>query len=294
MEWLHRLQALVTDHKIPIGDWARAFVDWLTTNFAGFFDAVSKVLTVPTDWLVDTLENDVNPLVFCVVAALLAWWIQRNWKVALFVLVGLLLILNLDLWNEMIETLVLVTGASFVSLVVGIPLGILAARRPWIYQTMAPILDMMQTIPTFVYLVPTLVLFGLGIVPGVIATVIFAIPAPIRLTYLGISQVQKPLIEAGEAFGCTRWQLLMKVKLPAALPTIMAGVTQCIMLSLSMVVIAALVGAGGLGTPTVRALAQSNVSLGVEAGIAIVIVAIGLDRVTKQRARTRVVRAAKG
>jgi glycine betaine/proline transport system permease protein len=288
------LQHLITDHKVPIGDWARAFVDWLTTNFAWFFDAISSGLTVPIDWLVDILENHVNPLAFCAAAALLAFWLQRSWKVALFILVGLLFILNLDLWNEMIETLVLVTGASFVSLVIGIPLGILAARRPWIYQTMAPILDMMQTIPTFVYLVPTLVLFGLGIVPGLIATVIFAVPAPIRLTYLGISQVQKPLIEAGEAFGCTRWQLLMKVKLPAALPTIMAGVTQCIMLSLSMVVIAALVGAGGLGTPTVRALAQSNVSLGVEAGIAIVIVAIGLDRVTKQRARARAPRPAKG
>src|ERR1039457_4735218 len=215
MEWLtqslHWLQAFVTDHKIPIGDWARSFVDWLTTNFAWFFDGLSSGLTIPIDWLVDILENHVNPLVLCLVAGLLAFWVQRSWKVGLFIFAGLLLILNLDLWNEMIETLVLVTGASFVSLLFGIPLGILAARRPWIYQTMAPILDMMQTIPTFVYLVPTLVLFGLGIVPGLIATVIFAIPTPIRLTYLGISQVQKPLIEAGEAFGCTRWQLLMKV-----------------------------------------------------------------------------------
>ncbi len=292
MDWL---QHLITDHKLPIGDWARVFVDWLTTNFPSFFDGLSNGLRIPIEGLVGILEDRVNPLVFCVVAALLAFWLQRSWKVGLFIFAGLLLILNLDLWNEMIETLVLVTAASFVSLVIGIPVGILAARRAWIYQTLAPILDMMQTIPTFVYLVPTLVLFGLGIVPGLIATVIFAIPAPIRLTYLGISQVQKPLIEAGEAFGCTRWQLLVKVKLPAALPTIMAGVTQCIMLSLSMVVIAALVGAGGLGTPTVRALAQSNVSLGVEAGIAIVIVAIGLDRVLKQRARQRVVaKPAKG
>ena len=283
MEWL---QHLITDHKIPIGEWSRIFVDWLTQNYAWFFDGLSNGLRIPIEGLVNLLEG-VPPLIFCAVAALLAFWIQRSWKVALFILAGLLLILNLDLWNEMIETLVLVTGASFVSLIFGIPLGILAARRQWIYQGLAPILDMMQTIPTFVYLVPTLVLFGLGIVPGLIATVIFAIPAPIRLTYLGISQVQKPLIEAGEAFGCTRWQLLMNVKLPAALPTIMAGVTQCIMLSLSMVVIAALVGAGGLGTPTVRALAQSNVSLGVEAGIAIVIVAIGLDRVLKERARAR-------
>jgi glycine betaine/proline transport system permease protein len=283
---MDRLQQLITDNKIPIGDWARVFVDWLTTNYEWFFDAISNGLRIPIEGLVEWLEL-VPPLIFAVVAAALALLIQRSWKVALFILLGLLLILNIGLWNEMIETLVLVTGASFVSLLIGIPVGILAARRPWIYNTLAPILDMMQTIPTFVYLVPTLVLFGLGLVPGLIATVIFAVPAPIRLTYLGISQVQLPLIEAGEAFGCTRWQLLMKVKLPAALPTIMAGVNQCIMLSLSMVVIAALVGAGGLGTPTVRALAQSNVALGVEAGLAIVIVAIGLDRILKQRPRQR-------
>jgi glycine betaine/proline transport system permease protein len=283
---MDQLQQLITDHKIPIGEWAKVFVDWLTTNYEWFFDGLSNGLRIPIEGLVNWLEL-VPPLVFTLVAALLAFAIQRSWKVALFIFVGLLLILNIGLWNEMIETLVLVVAASFVSLLIGIPVGILAARRPWIYQALAPVLDMMQTIPTFVYLVPTLVLFGLGLVPGLLATVIFAVPAPIRLTYLGISQVQKPLIEAGEAFGCTRWQLLTKVKLPAALPTIMAGVNQCIMLSLSMVVIAALVGAGGLGTPTVRALAQSNVALGVEAGLAIVIVAIGLDRILKQRVRQK-------
>jgi glycine betaine/proline transport system permease protein len=290
---MDRLQQLITDNKIPLGEWARVFVDWLTTNYEWFFDAISNGLRIPIEGLVGWLEL-VPPLIFAVAAAAIAFLVQRSWKVALFILLGLLLILNIGLWNEMIETLVLVVAASFVSLLIGIPVGILAARRPWIYQALAPILDMMQTIPTFVYLVPTLVLFGLGLVPGLLATVIFAVPAPIRLTYLGISQVQKPLIEAGEAFGCTRWQLLVKVKLPAALPTIMAGVNQCIMLSLSMVVIAALVGAGGLGTPTVRALAQSNVALGVEAGLAIVIVAIGLDRVLRQRVRRRVAKSAKG
>jgi glycine betaine/proline transport system permease protein len=281
-----QLQQLITDNKIPIGHWAKGFVDWLTTNYEWFFDGLSNGLRIPIEGLVEILEA-APPFVFIVLAALLALWLQRSWRVALFIVLGLLLILNQGLWNEMIETLVLVVAASFVSLLIGIPVGIVAARRPWIYHGLAPILDMMQTIPTFVYLVPTLVLFGLGLVPGLIATVIFAVPAPIRLTYLGISQVQKPLIEAGEAFGCTRWQLLMNVKLPAALPTIMAGVNQCIMLSLSMVVIAALVGAGGLGTPTVRALAQSNVALGVEAGLAIVIVAIGLDRMMKQRTRRK-------
>jgi glycine betaine/proline transport system permease protein len=291
---MDRLQQLITDNKIPLGEWARIFVDWLTTNYEWFFDGISNGLRIPIEGLVAWLEL-VPPLIFVVVAAALAYLVQRSWKVSLFILLGLLLILNIGMWNEMIETLVLVVAASFVSLLIGIPVGILSARRPWIYQWLAPVLDMMQTIPTFVYLVPTLVLFGLGLVPGLIATVIFAVPAPIRLTYLGISQVPMPLIEAGEAFGCTRWQLLRNVKLPAAMPTIMAGVNQCIMLSLSMVVIAALVGAGGLGTPTVRALAQSNVSLGVEAGLAIVIVAIGLDRMLKQRARkSRITRAAKG
>ncbi len=283
MDWL---QEHITAHKLLIGEWARQFVTWLTTNYEWFFDAISNGLRVPIEGLVILLEG-VPPPLFIAAATALAVLLQRSWRIGLFILLGLTLILNLGLWNEMIETLVLVLAASFVSLLIGIPVGIVAARRPWLYHTLAPVLDMMQTIPTFVYLVPTLVLFGLGMVPGLLATVIFAVPAPIRLTYLGISQVQKPLVEAGEAFGCTRWQLLVKVKLPAALPSIMAGVNQCIMLSLSMVVIAALVGAGGLGTPTVRALAQSNVALGVEAGLAIVIVAIGLDRIMKRRSATR-------
>ena len=167
------------------------------------------------------------------------------------------------------------------------PVGIAAAHRPWLYTAIRPLLDLMQTIPTFVYLIPTLVLFGLGMVPGLISTVIFAIAAPIRLTHLGISSVPKQLLEAGEAFGATRRQLLWKVELPYALPTIMAGITQCIMLSLSMVVIAALVGADGLGKPVVRALNTVNVSMGFEAGLAIVVLAILLDRVCKRPARAR-------
>ena len=169
-------------------------------------------------------------------------------------------------------------------MLVGVPIGIAAAHRPWLYTALRPILDLMQTIPTFVYLIPTLILFGLGMVPGLISTVIFAIPAPIRLTHLGISSTPKQLIEAGEAFGATRRQLLWKVELPYALPTIMAGLTQCIMLSLSMVVIAALVGADGLGKPVVRALNTVNIAQGFEAGLAIVLVAILLDRLCKQRA----------
>lgn len=281
---MERLQTLITAHKIPLGGLARDGVEWLTGHYAWFFDGLSNGLGVPINAAVDLLGR-IPPLLFALAAALLGLWLQRSLKVALFLLAGLLLILNLGLWQEFIETLVLVSAAAFVSLLFGVPIGIVAARRPWLYHGLAPVLDMMQTIPTFVYLVPTLVLFGLGLVPGLVATVIFAIPAPIRLTYLGLSQVDKALIEAGEAFGCTRRQLLFRVKLPAAWPSLMAGVNQCIMLSLSMVVIAALVGAGGLGTPTVRALAQSNVALGVEAGLAIVIVAIGLDRVLRSRPR---------
>ena len=161
---------------------------------------------------------------------------------------------------------------------VGVPLGVAAARRPWLFAAMRPVLDLMQTVPTFVYLIPALILFGLGMVPGLIATVIFAIPAPIRLTHLGISSTPKPLVEAGEAFGATPWQLLWKVELPYALPQIMAGLTQTIMLSLSMVVIAALVGADGLGVPTLRALNQVNIAKGFEVGLAIVLIAIILDR----------------
>jgi glycine betaine/proline transport system permease protein len=166
---------------------------------------------------------------------------------------------------------------------IGVPIGIAAAHRPWLESALRPLLDLMQTIPTFVYLIPTLILFGLGVVPGLISTVIFALPAPIRLTTLGIASVPRPLIEAGEAFGATRSQLLWKVEIPHALPSITAGVTQCIMLSLSMVVIAALVGADGLGKPVVRALNSVNIADGFEAGLAIVIVAIVLDRLCKSK-----------
>lgn len=282
MEQLQKLQDLITGYKIPIGQWSKDFILWLQDNFGWFFDGVKGGLS----WLIDGSVNlllGVPPLILLIICVVIAHVIQRNWKITLFVVLGLLLILNLGLWEDMVATLVLVLYATFVSLLFGIPIGILAARRRAIWHALEPVLDMMQTMPTFVYLIPMLALFGLGVVPGLFATVIFAIPAPIRLTYLGISQVPVALVEAGEAFGCTRWQSLWKVKLPAALPTIMAGITQCIMLSLSMVVIAAFVGAGGLGAPTVRALMTGNVPLGSEAGLVIVILAIALDRVMKQR-----------
>ncbi len=208
----------------------------------------------------------------------LSWWLRRSVGAALFTCLGLLLIYNQGYWKETTETLALVLASAGVSMLIGVPLGIAAARRPWFYAFMRPVLDLMQTIPTFVYLIPALILFGLGMVPGLIATVIFAIPAPIRMTRLGVVSTPPSLVEAAVAFGATPTQVLRKVELPFAMPQIMAGLTQTIMLSLSMVVIAALVGASGLGVPVVRALNTVNIARGFEAGLCIVILAIILDR----------------
>lgn len=273
-----------TDHRIPIGSWIRQFVDFINAHAAGFFNLISDVL----GFLIDGLTNAllwVPPLALIVAIAALAWFLQRSRVLAVGTLLSLLLVLNLGYWEATVETLSLVIWATVVCMGVGVPLGIAAAHRPWLFTLIRPVLDLMQTIPTFVYLIPTLILFGLGVVPGLISTVIFAIPAPIRLTQLGISSVPKPLIEAGEAFGATRRQLLWKVELPHAMPTIMAGLTQCIMLSLSMVVIAALVGADGLGKPVVRALNTVDIARGFEAGLAIVVLAIVLDRVVRRPER---------
>ncbi|MFA0408931.1 choline ABC transporter permease subunit [Vibrio splendidus] len=270
----------ITENKIPVGQWIEAGVDWLTINAAGFFDAISIFLETVIMFLVDVFKW-MPPALPIVMTAAIAWYLHRKPSLVIFVVAALLTILNLGYWQEMLETFVLVFAATTISVLIGVPVGIMAAHRPWLYTVLRPILDLMQTVPTFVYLIPTLVLFGLGIVPGLISTIIFAIAAPIRLTYLGVTKVPEELIEAGKAFGASRMKLLMKVELPAALPSIMAGVTQCIMLSLSMVVIAALVGADGLGKPVVRALNTVNISQGFEAGLAIVLVAIILDRLCK-------------
>lgn len=269
-----------TDHKLPIGRWIADLVDLLNTHAAGFFRFVSDTLGGAVEWLSDLLLA-INPFVLIVILAAIAYAARRRLSVAIGTLLGLLLILNLGYWEETVQTLVLVIVATVVCLLIGVPIGIAASRRRWVYPTIQPVLDLMQTIPTFVYLIPTLILFGLGVVPGLISTVIFALPAPIRLTYLGLKGVPHELKEAGEAFGATRNQLLWRVELPAAMPSIMAGLTQCIMLSLSMVVIAALVGADGLGKPVVRALNTVNIAMGFEAGLAIVILAIILDRTLK-------------
>jgi glycine betaine/proline transport system permease protein len=271
---------LITGNKIPIGPWGKVFFTWLQVNFRLFFNTLADVLT----WMLDVLIAVglwLPPLVVIAAIAGLAWFLQKSCKLALGVALGLLFILNQGLWKQTVETIVLVVAAAGASMTIGIPLGIWAAHNPRVYRVLLPVLDLMQTMPTFVYLIPVLIMFGLGVAPGLIVTVIFAAPAPIRLTHLGITSVPRPLIEAGEAFGATPKQLLWKVELPSAMPTIMAGLTQCIMLSLSMVVIAALIGANGLGSPVVRGLNSLNIPLGIEAGLAIVVLAIILDRMCR-------------
>ncbi|MBX2838979.1 MAG: choline ABC transporter permease subunit [Gammaproteobacteria bacterium] len=270
MDWL-------TDNKIPVGKWAKRATDWLIDNAGFLFDWLSEQLKSLIDGLLWLLEWP-HPLLFIALAGLLAYWRKRTLAFPVLVVLSLLFIVNQGYWEEMLQTLALVLCASLVCMVMGVPLGIAAAHNAKFSSVLRPILDLMQTIPTFVYLIPALILFGLGMVPGLIATVIFAIPAPIRLTELGVRATPTALLEAGQSFGATRWQLLRKVELPYALPQIMAGLTQTIMLSLSMVVIAALVGAPGLGVPVVRALNTVNIAKGFEAGIVIVLVAILLDR----------------
>ncbi len=270
----------VASMKIPIGRWGKSFFDFLTSNFEWFFDSIADGLSFVLESLIAFMLWLPASVVIVLIAAL-AWYLQKSWKLAIAVAIGLLYIVNQGLWKETVETLVLVVAAAAASMAIGVPIGIWAAHNERAYRILQPVLDLMQTMPTFVYLIPVLILFGLGIAPGLIVTVIFAAPAPIRLTYLGITAVPKPMLEAGAAFGATRRQLLWKVELPAALPTIMAGLTQCIMLSLSMVVIAALIGANGLGKPVVRALNSVNIPLGLEAGLAIVVLAIILDRISR-------------
>jgi glycine betaine/proline transport system permease protein len=270
----------LASYKIPIGAWGKAFFMFLTDNFDAFFRGLSNGLNFILNGLVDTFLM-VPPVVLVALIALLAWYLQRSKTLAVGVAIGLLFIINQGLWKQTVQTLVLVVAASAASMLIGVPLGIWAAHKPKVYRVMLPVLDLMQTLPTFVYLIPVLTLFGLGNAPGLIVTIIFVIPTAVRLTHLGIVSVPKAIIEAGEAFGATKRQLLWKVELPAALPTIMAGLTQCIMLSLSMVVFAALIGAGGLGTEINRALGSRKIDLGLEAGLAIVVLAIVLDRMTR-------------
>ena len=269
------------NYKLPLGEYIELFFDWLVGVAAGFFDAVS----ISLEWLITSFTDVLlwlPPVLFIALLGVFALWLHRSWGLLVFVVASLLLIWNLGYWEEMMQTLSLVLFATVFCVLLALPLGIYAAHHPWMYTMLRPILDLMQTVPPFVYLIPTLTLFGLGVVPGLISTIIFAIAAPVRLTYLGISAVPKELVEAGQSFGATHRQLLWRIELPAAASSIAAGITQCIMLSLSMVVIAALVGADGLGKPVVRALNTVDIASGFEAGLAIVLLAIVLDRLFKQ------------
>ena len=264
--------------KIQVGAWGKALIEFIVTYFQWLFDALKlslNILVEDTTWLLLLI----NPILLAMLMAGLAYWLRRSWVIAVATLLGLLFIINQGLWKETIQTLVLVVASTALSMAIGVPLGIWGAHKPKVWRVMQPLMDLMQTMPTFVYLIPILILFGLGAAPALIVTIIFAMPAPVRMTYLGLTTIPKPMLEAGESFGATKRQLLWKVELPAALPSIMAGLTQCIMLSLSMVVFATLIGAPSLGNPVNKALSNRNIPLGIEAGLAIVILAIILDRV---------------
>jgi len=264
--------------RIPLGEWVDTFVDWMTTTFRPLFRFVKDVLV----GIYDGLDAVLSSPPFWVVALALALLalLAKGWKLALGSLVGFVVIAGVDQWDNAMDTLALVLLSAVLALVVAIPLGIWAARNDRVSTVVRPVLDFMQTMPAFVYLIPTVVIFLTGPVPGIIATIIFAMAPGVRFTELGIRQVDKEVVEAGQAFGSTPGRILRQIQLPLALPTIMAGVNQVIMLSLSMVVIAGMVGAGGLGNDVVAALQRVNVALGFEAGLAVVILAMFLDRVT--------------
>jgi len=277
------------DFRLPLGDWAEAVVDFLLDNAQWLFDAIDALIGAIAEGAEAALTYPPGLVLGAAFVALGFW--RLGWKFALFTAASLLVIAGLGLWPETVDTLALVVTATVVALAIGIPLGIAAARDDRVELVVRPVLDFMQTMPAFVYLIPAAMFFGLGKVPGAIATVIFAMPPAVRLTSLGIRQVPRELVEAGLAFGCTPRQLLFKVQMPTALPSIMAGVNQTIMLALSMVVIASMIGAGGLGNEVLRGIQRLDVGLGFEAGLAVVLLAILLDRVTQSFGERRTGRA---
>ncbi len=271
--------------RLPFADWIDNGVDWLVSTFGTVFDGIAEVLAGIVEGSVEGL-NMMPSILLAVLFSLLAWVISTR-RIALFSLIGLLFIDYLGYWYPMLQMLALVVTSVSIAIVIGIPLGIWGSQQEGARKVINPILDLMQTMPAFVYLLPAIFFFNIGVVPGVVASVIFSMPPTIRLTMLGIEQVPKDLIEATEAFGSTTWQRLLKVQIPLAKPTIMAGVNQSIMLSLSMVVIASMVGAPGLGEEVYRAVTQLKTGVGFEAGLAIVIVAIILDRVTQHAGKKK-------
>jgi len=278
--------------ELNIGGAFEALIDWLQNNFEPFFDAMTVAIGSTIAFLEDILLFLPSWAMILLFTAL-AWWVASR-GVGIFTLIGMSLldrfqftlfgteiVFGMGFWQITMETLALILTATLLSLLIGIPIGIWAAKNDIVDAIVRPILDFMQTMPAFVYLIPAVVLFGLGAVPGVIATFIFATPPCVRLTNLGIRQVSEEAIEAAQSFGSTPTQMLFKVELPMALPTILAGINQTVLLALSMVVIAALIGAGGLGDPVVEGIQQLRIAVGFEGGLAIVILAIFLDRITQ-------------
>ncbi|KAB1443355.1 ABC transporter permease [Pseudodesulfovibrio senegalensis] len=267
--------------RIPLGEGIEAFINFLVDHCAFATKALSAVLESGLDVLEDAMLA-VPPLIFILVVSLLAWRLSKKKSIGLFALFGLLLILNIGLWKATVSTIALVLIATLIAIAIGVPLGIGAAMSGQIHKIVMPTLDVMQTMPAFVYLIPAIPFFGLGKVAAIFSTVIFAMPPAIRLTCLGIKQVPPELVECAEAFGSNRSQRLFKLELPLAMPTIMAGVNQTVMLALSMVVIAAMIGAKGLGGEVWKAIQRLQMGNGFEAGIGIVIVAMILDRVLQK------------
>jgi ABC-type proline/glycine betaine transport system permease subunit len=268
----------MNDFRIPLGRWVEDVIDFITDTFGFLFDFVATVVSGAYD-IVDAVFSAPPFWAVIIVFAALAF-AARGWKFALGTVIGLTLIVGVDQWDNAMDTLALVIVASVISILIAVPLGIAAARSRATSNFLRPILDLTQTMPAFVYLIPALILFGIGVVPGVVATIIFSVAPGVRLTELGIRGVDSEVVEAGQAFGASPWRILRQVQLPLALPSIMAGINQVIMLSLSMVVIAGMVGAGGLGQPVVASLNRIDVALGFEAGLSVVILAIFLDRLT--------------
>lgn len=265
--------------EIPVGRFFEIIIQWMIDNWSGFFDAVTVTVSTTLSAFESMLMFP-HPLIMIALLTALAWYISGR-GVALFTVAGLFLIEGMNLWPETMDTLALIFTAVLIALLIGIPVGIWASKSDIVEKIVRPVLDFMQTMPAFVYLIPAVLFFQLGKVPGVISTLVFATPPAVRLTNLGIRQVPEEVKEAALAFGSNPRQMLFKVELPVALPTILAGVNQTIMLALSMVVIASLIGAGGLGQPVLVGIQQLNIGLGFEGGIAIVILAIFLDRITQ-------------
>ncbi|MEJ6550611.1 ABC transporter permease subunit [Corynebacterium sp. USCH3] len=263
---------------IPVGRWVADFIDWFTSAASGLLDFIGTVLGGMYDGVYAVLGAPVY-LVMTVILGVIAWF-AAGWRVALFTLLGFYLVRAVNEWNQAMQTLSMVIVAVAIAVVIAVPLGIWAAKSRTVSAIVKPVLDFMQAMPALAYLIPIIVIFGIGEVPGMIATLIFCLPPGVRFTQLGIRQVDRETVEAGNAFGATPRHILFRIELPLALPTIMAGINQVIMLALSMVVLAGMAGAAGLGKDVTAAIQSLNIPLGVNAGVAVVILAIFLDRVT--------------